>query len=103
MEMDFLLLFHMTSEDSDEVVTGKFFEYVSSKKPIICLSPENMEARRIIMEMGIGMSADINSPDEIRKVLRELPNRVNARYYDGVDVASFGRSQQNEKMIAFLD
>lgn len=102
LEMDFLLLFHATSGDSDEVITGKFFEYVASKKPIICISPKNMEARRLVTELGVGFVADIDSPEEINNVLLNLPRSANVQYYARVDVSDFGRSKQNEKMRALL-
>jgi hypothetical protein len=102
LEMDFLLLYHATADDSDEVVTGKFFEYVASKKPIICISPEDMEARRMIVELGIGLVADIDFPEEISQLLLSLSGQVEERYYEGVDVSAFGRSKQNEKMLALL-
>lgn len=102
LEMDYLLMYHATRGDSDEVITGKFFEYVTSKKPIICLSPEDMEARRMIVGLGIGLAADIDNPDEMRKLFLALSKQSDTPYYDKVDVSSFGRSKQNEKMLALL-
>lgn len=102
LEMDYLMMFHATSGDSDEVITGKFFEYVASEKPIICISPEDMEARRLVARLGIGLVADIEDADEMRHLMLDLPRLADAGYYAGVDASDFSRSKQYEKILPLL-
>ncbi len=102
LEMDYLLLYHATSEDSDEVITGKFFEYVASKKPMICLSPVDMEARRLIEKWNMGYVVDVDSPDAIRQLLLNLEKPMEDQFYSDCDISEFSRSKQNQKIIELL-
>lgn len=102
LEMDFLLLFHAEGGDSDEVITGKFFEYIASKKPILVISPIDMEARRLVSELKIGLVTDVDSSENIAQTLLSLPSAINREYYAEVDVSDFARSKQNEKLLALL-
>jgi glycosyltransferase involved in cell wall biosynthesis len=101
-EMDFLLLIHSDPESSDEVITGKFFEYVAVKRPILCLSPENMEARRLIDTYNIGITADINNKQDMIDKLKSLRDYKGYDFYSGIDVSIFQRERQYEKFLEIL-
>ncbi|MFC1826330.1 hypothetical protein ACFLZQ_00155, partial [Thermodesulfobacteriota bacterium] len=101
-EMDFLLLLYSDPKSSDEVITGKIFEYISRKKPIICLSPKNMEARRIIEMYGIGITIDIEDPKDIKKKIESLPTFLNKDFYKDLDISQFKRENQYKKFLELL-
>ena len=101
-QMDFLLIVHSDPDNSDEVITGKLFEYIAVKKPVVCLSPKNMEARRIIENNGIGMGIDIEKPDEIRDKLLKLPEYKGYDFYKNVDISRFKREEQYKKILSLL-
>lgn len=99
LEMDFLLLFHAVVGDSDEVITGKFFEYVASEKPILVISPVDMEARRLVLDLKIGVAADVESSEDIAQALSNMPGATKNEYYAEVNASDFARSKQNEKIL----
>lgn len=102
LEMDALLLYHATGGDSDEVITGKFFEYVASQRPILCVSPEDMEARRLVEEYRLGAWADVDQSEQVIDMLLKLDAIMQETTFADVDVAAFGRSRQFEKILPLL-
>lgn len=100
-EMDYLLLIHSDKTNSDEVITGKFFEYVSIQKPIICLAPENMEAVRLIKRYNIGIHIDINNNQEIIDKFLAL-NKHMDNNYSLMNINDFSREKQYEKILNCL-
>jgi len=101
-EMDFLLLLYSDPQSSDEVITGKFFEYISRKKPILCLSPKNMEARRLIEKYNFGITIDIENPRDIKEKLESLPSLMNKDFYKDMDISQFKRENQYKKFLELL-
>jgi glycosyltransferase involved in cell wall biosynthesis len=102
MKMDFLLLVHSDNRSSDEVITGKFFEYVSARKPVICLGPENMEASRLISKFNVGFSININDTDDMMTKLLELKSINISLYYHDLDISIFKRDVQYEKFLNII-
>lgn len=49
-EMDALLLLHTREDGADEVVTGKVFEYVASRLPIVSVGPDGMAVNKLLSE-----------------------------------------------------
>jgi len=102
-KMDFLMTVHSDPASSDEVITGKFFEYIATQKPILCLSPENMEAKRLIDQYGIGITIDIQNKTEIVEKFKKLKTFKNYDFYSHVDVNVFRRDKQYKKFLDILE
>ena len=101
-DMDYLLLIHSDKSNSDEVITGKLFDYISVKKPIICLSPEDMEAKRMIEKNNIGFWINYdNSADMINKFVKIEKNDYR-NSYDSMDVEKYDRNSQNKRFLNLL-
>jgi hypothetical protein len=102
MECDYLLIVHSESRGSDEVVTGKFFEYVATRTPILCLGPLDMEANRLIKKYGIGMSIDIGSVTAIVEGLNNLKPMYDSKFLD-MDISIFHRDNQYANMLPMFN
>jgi len=50
------------------ILTGKLFEYIGAKKPILALAPEG-EAADLIEDIGLGKVVPPNDPETIKKAL----------------------------------
>lgn len=101
-EMDFLMMLHCDPASADEVVTGKLFDYIAARRPILCFSPQNMEARRLIERHGIGITADIGDVEGIRQQLEALPALRGKDFYESMDLSQFSRTRQYEKILDLL-
>ena len=65
------LLIHMTNKDSLQV-PGKVFEYLGSKRPILCVSQnEDDESSELIKKLNAGVVVE-NKPDDLKRALNEL-------------------------------
>ena len=67
---DALLL--LTSASHASHATGKLFEYLGAKRPIIALARDN-EASRIVEETGTGVAV---APDDVEAIARALSGAV---------------------------
>lgn len=56
------------------VATGKLFEYLAAKRPILVLGEET-EAARIVADAGAGFAAPADDPEEIAAALKRLLSR----------------------------
>lgn len=64
-----LLLLLLPVKNSDGVLTGKFFEYLASRRPILLIQPEKSEAGEMILRMGAGAVFDSGNADGLAKYL----------------------------------
>ena len=101
-QMDVLLILVTDEKGSDEVVTGRIFEYMLTNRPILVVGPKDMAAGRIVEAKGLGYHFSHNDKRELADGLRQL---VRARekgelpVYDWEDIAEFDRSYQYAKVL----
>ncbi|MCY1369855.1 hypothetical protein D9M69_569120 [compost metagenome] len=101
-DMDYLLILHTDSSNSDEVIPGKFFDYIQARRPMLCFSPDNMEAARMIRGNDLGVWADSESREESVAALLGLSDRDFPNLADSSFAGSFGRREQYKKLISAL-
>lgn len=98
---DYLLLL-IPNVDAEGILTGKIFEYLGSKNPILCLGPENCEALNLIENHHLGLcfsyKDDIRSFFEIDKnyyaknILPDLFSRINQTQQLSIILSKLKRS-----------
>lgn len=99
-EMDYLLVLHSESIDCDEAVTGKFYEYLAARRPLLCLAPPASEVYRQVRELGVGVTADIDDPTQVARLLSGLPPPQSfTQIYQELDVERFSRRRQFEVFL----
>jgi len=64
-EMDYLLYAYAKCQNSDEVVTGKLFDYLGARRPILCLA-------RACPGFGNRVQADIHFGERVQSLLDQL-------------------------------
>ncbi len=74
VDADVLLLIIGSSPASRAVYTGKLFEYLAAKKPILALAPSGAAAD-LIREAAAGVVVDPDNPQQIAETLVALYNR----------------------------
>jgi glycosyltransferase involved in cell wall biosynthesis len=67
-----LLLVIPDVPDSHGILTGKLFEYLAARKPIICIGPAAGDAARIINECSAGETFERNEINRMADYLSEL-------------------------------
>jgi hypothetical protein len=69
---DCLLLSIPNVENNEAILTGKLFEYVACKKPIVCFGPANGDAADIIRSTDSGRVFDYNNDSNLLDFLRSI-------------------------------
>lgn len=64
-----LLLIEIDSEETKGIIPGKLFEYMSAKRPVLAVGPENWEAGKFIVETESGEIFDYKSHSELKAVI----------------------------------
>lgn len=99
--MDCLLMYHMEREGASEVITGKLFDYISAGRPILCVSPLNMEGALMVESGGFGKIADFEDLDQVCNAFSEIYNgRVVIK---PLGAADFSRESQYSKILPLLN
>jgi hypothetical protein len=101
-EMDYLMIVYSDTTSSDEVITGKFFEYISVRKPILCLAPLNTEAGRLVEKYKIGFHLDLSNKASLKYGLSQLAKPVADHFYYDLDISIFSRDIQYSKLLKLL-
>ncbi len=97
-EMDYLMILHTFDPGSEDVITGKFFEYVAAQKPILCIGPLKMEVCKLIKEDNLGMCVDYKDTQGLTDLLLKLPEYDNRKVYKKVDIQKYSREYQYNKL-----
>ncbi len=62
-----LLLLINNTPNAKMILTGKFFEYMASHRPILCIGPSNGDAVRILKETNSGLQSDFQDVKKIKE------------------------------------
>ena len=71
---DLLVLIIPKIKNNEGILTGKLFEYLGSKKPILCIGPTNGDAAKIIDECKAGKTFDYSDTKGITEFLKMFKN-----------------------------
>lgn len=99
-----LLLIHDTPK-AKLILTGKIFEYLSARRPILCIGPEDGDAARIIRETESGTTVDRNNEASIKsEVLRLYRDFIKGGKFDGGrNIEQFSRKALTHKLSGLLN
>jgi glycosyltransferase involved in cell wall biosynthesis len=95
-----LLLIIPDHASSRSIITGKLFEYLASRKPIICLGPANGDAAAILEETSHGKNFDYNDSEGISEYLQILAS--DPAIAEKVSHTIYSRENLTKKLIALL-
>jgi len=74
-EADILLLVCGNEESSKEVYTGKVFEYLRLKRPIMAISPKESLVEELLEETKCGVNVEYNNVEKIQEVILYYYNK----------------------------
>jgi|JI9StandDraft_2_1071091.scaffolds.fasta_scaffold18277_2 hypothetical protein len=100
--MNYLVILHTDPSSSDEVITGKFFDYIKARRPILCFTPENTEAARLVKKWQIGEWVDAQASDPALGLLSALKRLDYPALFDDELLSSFSRRGQYQKLYERL-
>ena len=92
-----LLLIIPDHESSKCIITGKLFEYIASRLPIICLGPPDGDAGRILGECGNGKIFTYSDSTGILQYIRYLMTNPPSVIMQSPEI--FRRDRLTQKLI----
>ena len=101
-----LLLAIPRIKDNEGILTGKLFEYLASRKPIICVGPVNGDAAKIIEECKAGNTFDYSEKENLKRYLQTLINtwKVNHNLDRDNDLhQKYSRKNQAEELSMIIN
>ncbi len=72
MNSTVLLLVIPHVENAEGILTGKLFEYLASRKPIVCIGPTGGDASSVIKECEAGKTFDRDMKEELFSHLQQM-------------------------------
>lgn len=104
VESDVLLLLDQGERTEAGNLTGKLFEYIGARRPILVVGRPDYAAAQLVIEQGLGCVT--RDPSEIVRFLRELYHRKqqDGRIADlGTDTSPYTRAKGVETLVGFLE
>ena len=100
-KFNYLLILHTEKSTSKEVVTGKFYEYLSSGIPIIVVSNGETEVGKLIKRYNLGLVIDYNK----KSLTNFFDNLIyeNRNFTSNKNIQTFSRDYQNKKLIKIIN
>jgi len=93
-----LLLIIPAVSNSKGILTGKLMEYLSSKKPILCIGEKNSDAAALIDECGAGETFERNNQKGVEDFIDNMINDKLVLNFNNAVVEEYSRSNQALKI-----
>ena len=100
-EMDFLLIIHTEKSTSKEMVTSKFYDYLSSGSPIINISSGKNEAGEIIKKYKLGKNINYLEDDLTNFLITLKKYKKKLKWNKNLKI--FSRDYQNKKLLKMIN
>lgn len=94
-----LLLIIPEAGDNRLIITGKIYEYIAAKRPILCLGPEDGEAANIISKLKNGICLDYSDSEKIKSFITGVMNNP---VIMNNDPSEYSRRNLTEKLASIL-
>jgi len=100
-----LLLPLNKAENAMGRIPGKLFEYIASRKPILCLGPNGSDVQKIINSVNCGKSFEysdyLNIKNYVKLIFELFAN--NKQFVNNSDISCYSVKEQTKKVAEFLN
>ncbi len=100
-----LLLVLNDTPNAKGILTGKLFEYLASRRPILAIGPEDGDAAAIIRECKAGVTVNFQSAGKIKQAIAEFYRQFKAGSAESKSegIEKFSRKVLTEKLTEILN
>ena len=82
------------------IITGKIFEYLQAKRPILAIGPEDGDLAEIISETNSGVIVDFENKEQLKKEIAKLYSEFknNSLKVNSKNIEQFHRKELTQKL-----
>lgn len=87
------------------ILTGKIYEYLAVKRPILCIAPIDGEAAKVVLDAGAGLVSDFGNAINLKANILYFYNNYKQKisFNGGKDFEKYSRKNQTKKLANLLD
>lgn len=87
------------------IMTGKIFEYLIVKRPVLCIGPEDGDAAKIILDSKAGLVSGFNDLEKLKSNILQLYNnyKLGVPFEGGIDILKYSRQAITKHLATLLD
>jgi len=100
-----LLLLINRSQNANGILTGKFYEYMAAKRPILAIGPTDGDASLVLNETGAGKIVDFDDKANTKRIVLEYYNlyKTNSLQVNTDSVERFSRRSLTGELAILLN
>jgi glycosyltransferase involved in cell wall biosynthesis len=100
-----LLLVINTTPNSKMILTGKLFEYMAARRPVLCIGPVDGDAAKVISETHCGEPAAYDDMAGIKSVVTNFYQKYKQGNLEvsGTGIGQYSRKALTSSMAALMD
>ena len=100
-----LLLVLNNTQNAKGIVTGKFFEYLNAKRPILTIGPEDGDLAKILNKTNSGKIVNYTKKEEMKILIKEYFNAYNndGLFVDSENISQYSRRNITAKLAEVLN
>ena len=90
---------------ANQIITGKIFEYLMAKRPILAIAPSNGDLAEIICKTNSGVVVDFNEKDQLKKTILDLYFRfkLGKLTVESKDITQFHRRELTKQVSEIIN
>ena len=87
------------------IVTGKIFEYLVAKRPILAIGPENGDLAEILNDTNAGSIVDFENVNKLKEVIKELYQKYleKSLYVDSKNIEQYHRKEITNQLAKLIN
>ncbi len=100
-----LLLILNDTPNAKGILTGKLFEYLAARRPILCIGPPDGDAASVIAETGSGITCNFKDQNSMHQVITEWYNKFKSKtpHQSGTGIEKYSRKNLTERLVSMLN
>ncbi|QXP74221.1 glycosyltransferase family 4 protein [Tenacibaculum sp. AHE15PA] len=86
------------------IITGKIFEYLQAKRPILAIGPEDGDLAEILAKTNAGSIVDFNEKEQLKKTVSDLYKKYqqNSLEVSSVNIEQYHRKELTKQLSVIL-
>jgi len=100
-----LLLVINDTPNSRMILTGKFFEYLAARRPVLCLGPVDGDAAKILNQTNAGLISGFKDSEKMKGHILSLYNQFKTGNLTSgnQNIEAYSRKELTRKLVAVMN